>query len=131
MDKIWAPWRSEYVKLKKEKGCVFCRAFKSSQDEINYLVYRDKKSFVMLNIFPYNNGHLMVAPVKHTGEIMNLTDEEMLEILRLIKKSYKVLKVVLKPQSFNIGLNLGKDAGAGIENHLHFHIVPRWRGDCR
>ncbi len=129
MDRIWSPWRSSYVQLKKKKGCIFCQAFKSKQDKKNYLIYRDKKSFVIMNIFPYNNGHLMVVPRRHIAEFSNLTDEESLSCLRLIRKSCKVLKRVLKPHAFNIGLNLGKDAGAGFARHLHFHIVPRWRGD--
>lgn len=129
MDRIWSPWRSSYVRLKKKKGCIFCQAFKSKQDKKNYLVHRDKKSFVIMNIFPYNNGHLMVVPRRHIAEFSNLTDEESLSCLRLIKKSCKVLKRVLKPHAFNIGLNLGKDAGAGFARHLHFHIIPRWRGD--
>ncbi len=129
MDRIWSPWRSSYVQLKKKKGCISCQAFKSKQDKKNYLIYRDKKSFVIMNIFPYNNGHLMVVPRRHIAEFSNLTDEESLSCLRLIRKSCKVLKRVLKPHAFNIGLNLGKDSGAGFARHLHFHIVPRWRGD--
>ncbi len=117
------------MQLKKKKGCIFCRAYKAKQDKKNYLIYRDKKSFVIMNIFPYNNGHLMVAPRRHIAEFSNLTDEESLSCLRLIKKSCKVLKRALNPHAFNIGLNLGKDAGAGFARHLHFHIVPRWRGD--
>jgi ATP adenylyltransferase len=130
MDIIWAPWRHKYVQLKRVKRCIFCHAFKAiAEDEANYLIYREKESLVIMNIFPYNNGHLMVAPRRHIAELSDLTDEEMLSSLRLIKKSYCILKKVLKPHAFNIGLNIGKDAGAGITKHLHFHIVPRWRGD--
>jgi ATP adenylyltransferase len=129
MDKIWAPWRSKYVRLKNKKGCLFCRAYKSGKDKANFVVFRDRKSFVMMNIFPYNNGHLMISPVKHAAELSCLSDEEMLSCLRLIEKSCRVLKKVLHPHAFNIGLNLGQDAGAGIVKHLHFHVVPRWRGD--
>ncbi|MFH1856169.1 MAG: HIT domain-containing protein [Candidatus Omnitrophota bacterium] len=130
MERIWAPWRSKYVGLKKQKGCIFCRAAKDKKDAKNYLVFRGEKAFIMLNIFPYNNGHLMIAPMKHTGEITELTDEEMLEIMRLIKKSCKILKKLLKPHAFNVGVNLGRYAGAGVEDHLHFHVVPRWSGDA-
>lgn len=129
MDKIWSPWRSKYVKLTKIKGCIFCQAYKCSQDKKNYVIYKNKSAFVIMNIFPYNNGHLMVAPKNHTGNLMKLKDDEMLEIIRLIKESCRTLKKVLKPRAFNIGLNFGREAGAGIEDHLHFHIVPRWRGD--
>ena len=129
MDKIWAPWRREFVQLKKKKGCIFCQTFKSKNDKENYLIFKSKHSFVMMNIFPYNNGHLMVAPHRHIGEFDKLNDKEMLDCLRLVQKSCRILKKILRPQAFNIGLNIGKEAGAGYAGHLHFHIVPRWRGD--
>jgi len=128
-DIIWAPWRIGYIVKIKKKGCFLCYSYKSRDDDKNFVVYRGKFSFVVMNIFPYNNGHLMVAPIRHLKNITSLTEEEDREIMELIKKSVKVLKKLLKPDGFNIGLNLGKMAGAGLENHIHFHIVPRWNGD--
>ncbi len=128
-DIIWAPWRIGYIVKIKKKGCFLCHSYKSRDDDKNFVVYRGKFSFVVMNIFPYNNGHLMIAPVRHLKDITSLTEEEDREIMELIKKSVKILKKLLKPEGFNIGLNLGKTAGAGLEDHIHFHIVPRWNGD--
>ena len=128
-DVIWAPWRIGYIVKIKKKGCFLCHSYKSKEDDKNFVIYRGKFSFVVMNIFPYNNGHLMIAPIRHLKNITSLTEKEDREIMELIKKSVKVLKKLLKPDGFNIGLNLGKMAGAGLENHIHFHIVPRWNGD--
>jgi len=128
-DIIWAPWRIGYIVKIKKKGCFLCHSYKSRDDDKNFVVYRGKFSFIVMNIFPYNNGHLMIAPIRHLKDIASLTDEEDKEIMELIKKSVKILKKLLTPDGFNIGVNLGKTAGAGLENHIHFHIVPRWNGD--
>jgi ATP adenylyltransferase len=125
MDKIWAPWREKYVKMKAQKGCIFCqRSAKNS-----YPIGRSKHSFSMLNIFPYNTGHIMVAPKKHVKDLGLLNDEELLDLMKHLNKIKTILQKELKPHGFNIGINLGKCAGAGFKDHVHIHIVPRWRGD--
>lgn len=129
MKKLWAPWRVEYIKRGKEKECIFCKAALSKEDETNLLLYRGKEAFVILNRFPYNNGHLMVAPYAHKSELKFLTPSEIFEIVQLWKLSIEVLKRYASPQGFNIGMNFGTSAGAGITMHLHTHIVPRWNGD--
>jgi ATP adenylyltransferase len=131
MKRIWAPWRMKYIlKARDEKGgCIFCEIPKENKDEENYLIKRGKLAFVLMNIFPYNNGHLMVAPYKHTPNLQNLSDDELLEMIKLLVESEKALKILLSPDGFNIGLNIGRIAGAGFEEHVHIHIVPRFNGD--
>ncbi len=129
MEQIWAPWRIEYIRKAKEDGCILCRKPKENNDEANFILYRGQNNFVLLNIYPYNPGHLMVVPYKHTANLADLTDGEIIEHFDLVKRSLGLLKEVLNPTGFNIGLNLGKVAGAGIATHLHTHIVPRWEGD--
>lgn len=129
MDKLWAPWRSRYVKSKKNGGCVFCLSSKSKSDKKNYIITRNKYVFSILNIYPYNNGHIMAAPYRHIKDINSLNKNETLELMELINESVKLLKMVLKPDAFNIGINMGKAAGAGFASHLHVHILPRWQGD--
>lgn len=127
MDKLWAPWRVKYVQAKKKKGCVFCRAAKNKAKSFRFL--KTKHSIAMLNIFPYNNGHIMVAPIRHVGDLAQLKDAEALDLFRILNRTRKMLDKVLKPQGYNIGINLGKNAGAGITAHLHIHVVPRWAAD--
>ncbi|MCZ7604064.1 MAG: HIT domain-containing protein [Melioribacteraceae bacterium] len=134
MNKLWSPWRSNYIQSFKHKSdneeCVFCSSPKLDiNDDESLVVYKSKHSFVMLNLFPYNSGHLMVIPYRHMSDIDELTDEEFGDITKLIKLSKKALTTAMKPQGFNIGANLGKAAGAGIDQHIHFHILPRWIGD--
>ncbi|MCK4810341.1 MAG: HIT domain-containing protein [Candidatus Omnitrophica bacterium] len=130
MQRLWAPWRIKYIEvIGKEKGCVFCKAFKSKEDRKNYLILRTADSLAILNIFPYNNGHLMVACRRHVSDLDKLNQKELFDLISVVKKMNSVLKKVLKPDGFNIGMNIGKDAGAGIDKHLHIHIVPRWKGD--
>ncbi len=129
MDKLWAPWRIKYIQGLKRKGCIFCHNPKKKNDQKNYIIKRKKYVFSMLNIFPYNNGHIMVAPYKHTPELEKLNDQELKELMLLVKESIRNLKTNLKPQGFNIGINMGKAAGAGFDKHLHVHIVPRWKND--
>ncbi|MEW6170705.1 MAG: HIT domain-containing protein [Candidatus Omnitrophota bacterium] len=127
-ERIWAPWRIRYL-TQKNKTCLFCKASKSkNKDRKNFVILRSKYSFSMLNLFPYNNGHVMVSPYRHIKDTNLLTNEEIVDLFGLIKKSKKLLDKVLKPHSYNLGINLGKSAGAGIE-HLHVHLVPRWDGD--
>ncbi|MBU1096011.1 MAG: HIT domain-containing protein [Bacteroidetes bacterium] len=134
MEKMWSPWRSAYIESFKNKKtdeiCIFCAAKKQDVAEENSLVvFKGVNIFVVLNLYPYNNGHLMVVPYRHICDLSELTDVENLEIMKLINSSTKSLNEVMKPHGFNIGANLGKAAGAGIDTHLHFHIVPRWNGD--
>jgi ATP adenylyltransferase len=130
MERLWAPWRMIYIKkIEEEEGCIFCEKPKSNRDEENLILFRGERTFVLMNLYPYNSGHLMVAPYKHTGNLGDLSEVEGSELFRLIRLSIEVLKKVLKPDGFNVGLNLGRISGAGYEDHLHFHIVPRWNGD--
>jgi len=126
MDKIWAPWRSKFLKAKK-KGCIFCLKRKASKDK--FIIKKSKFSFALLNIYPYNNGHLMVAPYRHIKDLKGLKDKELLDMMNLVKKMQGLLEKKLKPQGFNIGINTGRAGGAGYINHAHIHIVPRWVGD--
>jgi len=126
MKTMWAPWRMEYILGDKENGCIFCKAL-SEQD--NLTLYKSKATLVVMNKFPYINGHLLVAPIKHISTLDQLSKSEMGNLLKTVEQSVGILKKVMTPDGFNVGLNLGKVAGAGVEEHLHFHIVPRWFGD--
>ncbi len=125
---LWAPWRIKYI-LGKREGCIFCDKVKENKDKENYVLLRGKNGFVMLNTFPYNNGHLMVAPYKHVPDLDSLEKDVLGELMGLVKTCTQILKKALKPEGFNIGINLGKVAGAGVEGHVHIHIVPRWGAD--
>jgi ATP adenylyltransferase len=131
MDTLWAPWRINYVQAKKSKGCVFCRAGRAKGAALaaDFVVFKTRHSMCLLNIFPYNNGHLMVAPLAHMPELSKLTDVQALDLLRSLDRAKKLLQKTLKPDGFNIGINVSRSAGAGITGHLHVHIVPRWQGD--
>jgi ATP adenylyltransferase len=126
MKTMWAPWRIEYILDKKDQGCVFCKA---PDNEEGLTLHSSSGMLVMMNKFPYINGHLLVAPIRHVSTLEKLTEQEMGKLLHLVERSTGILKKVMNPDGFNIGLNLGKVAGAGFEDHLHFHIVPRWAGD--
>jgi ATP adenylyltransferase len=132
MEALHAPWRIEYILAPKEKpgsGSIFSRIAQSSDDEANLVIARDKTCFAMLNSFPYVGGHLMVVPYKQVPDFNGLTDEEMTDLLRLLRRCQAALTATMRPDGFNIGVNLGKVAGAGIVEHLHIHVVPRWSGD--
>jgi len=131
MDRLWAPWRMEYILEAKEPDdeCIFCDMPKEQKDRENLIINRSELSFVMLNRYPYNNGHIMVIPYVHECEYTNLSEDAVIDMHRLIKKSIKALNNCMEPHGLNIGLNLGRTAGAGIDEHLHYHIVPRWNGD--
>lgn len=118
-----------YINGEKEGGCLFCRKAASGDDVANHVVARGERSFVLLNLYPYNSGHLMVAPCRHTGELESLDPEESADLMSLVGRSVAVLKRCLNPDGFNVGFNLGRAAGAGIVDHIHLHIVPRWQGD--
>ncbi len=128
MRQLWAPWRMDYILKGKERGCIFCQKLLQDKDEENLILFKSRYAFVMLNKFPYNNGHLMVVPKRHCIDIEKLEDKEWREIAYLLKLSTLVLRKCLHPHGFNIGMNIGKVGGAG-EAHIHFHIVPRWVGD--
>lgn len=128
--KLWAPWRTKYInEPKNDKECIFCTKSKSKKDKDNFIIYRGKKSFALLNIFPYNSGHVMVAPYAHFADLEGLDTIILYEMLDLVKIVSKKIKLEFKPQGFNIGMNIGRPAGAGFDKHIHLHIVPRWAGD--
>ena len=130
MDKIWAPWRMEYVGSAKptgEKKCFLC--VDPGRDNESLVVGRKGSAFVIMNRFPYTNGHVMVVPVKHTGRIEELSDEESLDLMRLVRSMIPIFKEEFKVDGVNVGINIGRAAGAGLEEHIHIHMVPRWFGD--
>jgi len=129
MKRLWAPWRIEYIKRPKPQGCIFCLKDGRERDRDNLVLYRTSLALVMLNRYPYTNGHLLIAPYRHVADMNALTVEEKLELFDLVGLSCTVLTEAVAPQGFNIGMNLGKAAGAGVDDHLHFHVVPRWNGD--
>ena len=131
MDKLWAPWRVKYVTemIGKTKGCVFCRMLKEKNDKKNLIVIRTKLSFTVLNLFPYNNGHVLILPNRHVADPGKLSEEENTDLFRLLNTTKSLLDKTLKPAGYNVGMNLGRVAGAGFPGHLHIHIVPRWKGD--
>jgi ATP adenylyltransferase len=126
---LWAPWRMDYVLSKKGAGCVFCPGDDRGIDKDRNILYVGPMSMVIMNKFPYNNGHLLVAPVRHVSGLDGLSNDENLDLILKVTKSIEILKKTMRPEGFNVGLNLGKVAGAGVEAHLHYHIVPRWNGD--
>src|SRR5437870_3375325 len=133
MDRLWAPWRLSYVASAKPPAehdpCFICRTLAEKNDREHLVAWRGLKSVVMLNRFPYNNGHLLIAPNAHKGELHELDAEETLEMQETLARLVGALRELMKPDGFNIGLNLGKSAGAGLPGHLHWHLVPRWNGD--
>jgi ATP adenylyltransferase len=137
MKKIYAPWRTKYVEgvahTKKEKidpdHCIFCSKFAENKDEKHYILKRTEHAALILNLYPYSAGHLMVIPLEHKGDLDDLSSEIRTECFELTNKAIELLKKSIKPHGFNVGINIGKAGGAGIPSHIHFHIVPRWKGD--
>ncbi len=129
MKVLWAPWRMEYILSKKPEGCIFCEMPAENNDPKNFILKRADYSYVIMNRYPYNNGHLMIVPYRHIHDLNGLDEKEMLEVMKLTRLSINCLKEAFLPDGFNVGINLGKVAGAGIEAHLHIQIVPRWAGD--
>jgi len=127
MDKLWAPWRVSYIHKKRQKGCIFCRAARDKNG--HYVIFKTEHSLAMLNIFPYNNGHVMVAPIRHVKSLSDFSNEQKLDLFDCVLRVQRLLGKVLKPHGYNIGINISAEAGAGIPGHLHIHIVPRWKGD--
>ncbi|MFH1116629.1 MAG: HIT domain-containing protein [Pseudomonadota bacterium] len=130
MDRLWAPWRIDYIIGKeKEPGCIFCTKPADTRDEENLIVHRADGAFTIMNKFPYNNGHLLVCPYKHVGDICSLEPHENSLLIQEVCRCVAVLRDIMHPDGFNVGINVGVTAGAGIEEHVHYHIVPRWNGD--
>ncbi len=129
MDHLWAPWRMGYVSAEQPKGCIFCTKPAAGDDEANQILHRGDLVFIMLNAFPYNSGHLMIAPFRHIGDPLELEPQESSELLYSIRIAIEVLRDSLAPEGINIGMNVGRAAGAGYADHLHVHVVPRWSGD--
>jgi ATP adenylyltransferase len=131
MKHLWTPWRSTYINSKKEPGtCVFCFAQSGTDDRANLVVHRGQHCFVILNRYPYTSGHLMVAPYSHVSRLAGITDAAAGEMMQLTRLAEKVLEHAYRPDGLNVGMNLGEAAGAGIEEHIHMHVLPRWRGDA-
>ncbi len=127
---VFAPWRMEFIMGEREKGCIFCNRAKRRRDREDLILARGKTCFVILNKYPYNNGHLMVVTKRHIANLTQLKPSEMSEAMKLLAKAQKVMVKAMQPHGFNVGFNLGRPAGAGIEDHLHFHLIPRWIGDA-
>lgn len=129
MNLLWAPWRVAYVTGPKEPGCVFCRAPASGDDRAGLILHRDALAYIILNRYPYNSGHLMVVPFRHVARPELLSGDEARAVMELTGLAVRVLDRAMSPEGFNVGMNLGRAAGAGIDDHLHMHVVPRWVGD--
>jgi ATP adenylyltransferase len=127
MKRVWAPWRIQYIRGPKEKGCIFC--FPAKQDGARLVLRREKRALVMLNKYPYTGGHLMVVPTRHVSRPQDLAPADFAALTELLRKSVRALEQALQPQGLNVGMNLGQVAGAGVADHIHFHVVPRWNGD--
>ncbi|MBC7292613.1 MAG: HIT domain-containing protein [Thermoleophilia bacterium] len=129
MERLWAPWRLQYITQEKPDSCIFCDKPRTGDDQAAHIVYRGENAFVMLNTFPYNNGHLMIAPYAHLANLEDLPPATLHEIMDLCRDCTRALRLAFRPDGFNAGFNLGAAAGAGIKDHLHLHVVPRWVGD--
>ncbi len=129
--RLWAPWRDPYISCihQRNSGCVFCTIIKEHQDQKNYIFKRSKHCFSVLNIYPYNNGHVLIIPNRHLNDLDKMRKEEKEDLFQLLEASKNLLEKVLKPDGYNIGINIGRIAGAGFPGHFHIHIVPRWKGD--
>lgn len=129
MQHIWSPWRINYIRGRKPDGCAFCMAPEIEDDDESLILYRGEHAYIMMNRYPYTNGHLLVIPYEHIAMLTDVPGETQIEMLRQVNVCIEILRQVMQPHGFNVGLNLGATAGAGIQDHLHFHIVPRWTGD--
>lgn len=130
MDRLWTPWRYQYITAPpSESGCVFCEKSHSTEDEANLIVHRARHNFVLLNLYPYNNGHLMVVPYSHVATLEEAETQTVDELFHLTRRCEALLRAVYRPQGINLGMNLGACAGAGVAGHIHMHLVPRWVGD--
>ncbi len=131
MDHIWSPWRYRYVSTAAaEAECIFCTKPAAGRDQENYIVYRGKRNFVILNLYPYTSGHLMIAPYEHVASVEDMAEETAQEMMSLLRRAAKHLREIYQPRGLNLGMNIGECAGAGIAGHVHMHVVPRWPGDA-
>jgi ATP adenylyltransferase len=131
MEHVWSPWRYKYIaSAGKEEGCVFCRIHRQQNDRENFVLYRGQLNFVILNLFPYTSGHLMIVPYEHTASFAETGEALTAEMMRLARRAVSALVAEYHPDGFNVGMNLGLSAGAGVADHLHLHVVPRWAGDA-
>jgi ATP adenylyltransferase len=131
MERLWSPWRMQYINAPHgdDDSCIFCELLDAGDDERSFILARDGSAFALLNAYPYNPGHLMVAPARHVGELTELTDPELRDASRLQQRAVQALREEMSPHGYNIGMNLGRVAGAGVPDHVHWHVVPRWNGD--
>ncbi len=129
MEKLWAPWRIDYILSKKPPGCIFCDKPAENKDEENLILFRGKYHFIIMNAYPYNNGHMMVVPYRHTASLSAWAEQEQQEMMQLADLCVDLLKRTMHPDGFNLGINMGLVGGAGVADHIHLHIVPRWNGD--
>jgi ATP adenylyltransferase len=129
MERLWAPWRMEYILAEKPDECILCVGTDTARDRERLVLYRTSLSTVMLNRFPYSNGHLMVSPLRHTAGLDALDDTELLDLMKTVRLCCRILYEIAAPQGINVGINIGQAAGAGVDDHLHLHVVPRWSGD--
>lgn len=131
MDHLWTPWRSAYIQEKRDKtACIFCSAAAGANDEENLVLFRGQAVFIMLNRYPYTSGHLMIAPYEHVSQLVQASEAAAAEMMSLARRVEQILREVYKPDGLNLGMNLGEAAGAGIEQHIHLHVLPRWKGDA-
>ena len=131
MEHIFSPWRYKYISTAgSEQGCVFCRILQTQKDDENYIIYRGELNFVILNLFPYTSGHLMIVPYEHAASLASIGEATTTEMMNLAKRTQVALESEYRPDGFNIGMNLGRSAGAGVADHIHLHVVPRWVGDA-
>lgn len=129
MENLWAPWRIDYILSKKPPGCIFCDKPAENKDEETLILFRGKYHFIIMNAFPYNNGHMMVVPYRHTASLSGWAEQEQQEMMQLADLCVDLLKRTMHPDGFNLGINMGLVGGAGVADHIHLHIVPRWNGD--
>ena len=129
MKRLWSPWRLEYILTEKGERCIFCEKIADNGDQANYILHRGEKCYVMLNRYPYNNGHLMIIPYQHVPSLEQLEEDVLAEMMLMVNRSLQTLRRAMQPDGFNVGINIGKAAGAGIEEHVHIHVVPRWKAD--
>ncbi len=130
MQQMWTPWRMAYIRREKRPGCIFCEMLDAADDDANFILHRGEQAFLVLNRYPYNNGHLMAVPYRHVDTLELLTPEEMADMMKLVTLGMQALRRSARPHGFNIRINIGKPAGVGVLDHIHTHVVPRWEGDA-
>lgn len=129
MDVLWTPWRMGFIMGEKPKECIFCLKPAETRDRENFILYRGRRAFIILNAYPYNNGHLLIVPYDHVASLEDLDAETSAELMALVQRGIRALRALMSPNGFNVGANIGQSAGAGIADHVHIHVVPRWTGD--